>query len=324
MVIVGSKMKTWDDNLRLGHSNILVAESCEWESHMLEISPKIILINNIEWDHPDYFASLTHTVSVFQKYVNKLTKDNLLIINSDNKASKSIKSKSKVFTFGIKDQKANLLAKNIKINSKTHTQTFDVYLFNKKIDNYSISMPGIINIYNALASIAIAINFEIPSSKIKQALACFPGIWRRFEKVGKYKGATVISDYGHHPTAIKQTLQAAKDFYPNQRIILAFQPHHHSRVKSLLKDFVKCFDQADLVILEEIYSVAGRENEKEQNSISSKDIISKILKHNPKLKMFYAKDNQEVLTEINKNIKKGDILIIMGAGSIYNIIKELK
>jgi len=324
MVIVGSKMKSWDDNLRLGHSDILVAESCEWKSHMLEISPEIILINNIEWDHPDYFKSLDQTVSVFQKYVNKLTKNQLLIINADDKASKKIKTKSKVFSFGIQNSKANLLAKNIIINPKTHTQTFDVYLFNKKIDNYSISMPGIINVYNALASIAVAINFEISSVEIKKALKSFPGIWRRFENVGKYKGATVISDYGHHPTAVRQTLKAARDFYPNHRIVLAFQPHHHSRTLSLVKDFVKCFDNADILILEEIYAVPGREQEKEIKSINSEDLIKKIQKHNPKLEILYSKDNEEMLKRIDQNVKKKDVLIIMGAGNIYNLIKSLK
>ena len=324
MVIVGSKMKTWDDNLRLGHSNVLVAESCEWKAHILEISPNVILINNIEWDHPDYFKNLNQTVSIFQKYVNKLTKNQLLIINADDKASKLIKTKSKIFSFGINNKKANLLAKNIKINSKTHTQAFDVYLFNKKIDNYSISMPGIINVYNALASISVAINFEIPSLKIKKALKDFPGIWRRFENVGKYKGATIISDYGHHPTAVRQTLQAARDFYPNHRIVLAFQPHHHSRTLSLLKDFVKCFDNADVLILEEIYAVPGREQEKEIKSINSEDLIKKIQKHNSKLKILYSKDNNEVLENINKTIKKNDVVIVMGAGAIYGVISKLK
>ncbi len=322
-VVVGSKMKFWEDNLRLGKSDILVAESCEWQAHMLEISPNVILINNLEWDHPDYYKSLDKMIATFQKYVNKLTKNQLLVINNDDKNLKTIKTKSKIFTFGIQNQKSNLIAKNIKINPQTHKQTFDVYLNQKKFSSFEISMPGIINVYNSLASIAVAVNFNISSSKIKESLKKFPGIWRRFEIVGKYKGATIISDYGHHPTAVKQTLQAAKGFYPKQRIVLVFQPHEHTRTKKLFKDFIKCFDSADFVILEEIFTVPGRESKKEISSVSSKDVIKSVLKHNPKLKMVYTKDNKDTKEKLNKNIKKGDIVIIMGAGSIYGVLKSL-
>jgi len=132
----------------------------------------------------------------------------------------------------------------------------------------------------------------------------------------------LISDYGHHPTAIKETLKAVKEFYPHKRIILAFQPHEHTRTKVLLKEYIKSFDNADLIIFEEIFTVPGRESKQEISMINSKEVVEKIKRYNPKLKIKYAKDNEEVKSLIKSNLKKNDILIIMGAGNIYNIIKE--
>lgn len=133
----------------------------------------------------------------------------------------------------------------------------------------------------------------------------------------------LISDYGHHPTAVKETINAVKSFYKNKRLVLAFQPHEHTRTKVLLKNYIKAFDKADVVIFEEIYTVPGRESKAEIDTISSKTVVSKIKKHNPKLNISYAQDNQAVIDQIKSNLKKNDIVIIMGAGTIYNLIKAL-
>jgi len=134
----------------------------------------------------------------------------------------------------------------------------------------------------------------------------------------------VISDYGHHPTAVKATIEATREFYKNKRIVLAFQPHEHTRTKVLLKDYIKAFDKADAVIFEEIYTVPGRESKKEIALIKGIDVVKKIQKHKPNLKITYAKDNDEVISLIRSIIKKDDVLIIMGAGEIYNIISKFK
>jgi len=288
------------------------------------MSPDTILINNLELDHPDYYKNIQHLISVFQKYVNKLKKNQLLIINGDDKNLKKITTKSKLLTFGVKNVKSDIVAKNIKINIKKHNQTFDVFVFGKKFDNFEIELPGLINVYNTLAAISVAFSFGVKGAEIKKALKQFPGIWRRLEKLGKYKGATIFSDYGHHPTAVKATLQAIKTFYPGHRIVLAFQPHEHTRTKVLLPYFVKCFDEADVLVLGEIYTVPGREHKKEIISISSLDLIKKIQNHNKKLKIIYAKDYVAILDNLDKEIKRGDIVLIMGAGNIYNIVSKLK
>lgn len=340
-VIIGSKLKEWNGNMRLGKSNILIAEACEWKAHFLELHPNTILINNIELDHPDFYKSEKHMIEVFQKFVNKLKKDDLLIINSDSKQSKKIQTKSKVFSFGI-NSKADLMAKNIYVDDKKLLQVFDLYLKDYPLGRIETHLPGIINVYNILGAISIAINYGIDIKDIQKSLLNFNGIWRRFERIGYFDKdkkfnfikdinkidlkdkALVISDYGHHPTAIKETLKATKEFYKNKRIILAFQPHEHTRTKVLLKEYISAFNEADLVFFEEIFTVQGRESKKEISMINSLEVIEKIQKKNPKLNISYAKDNSEILNLIKLNIKKNDVLIIMGAGNIYNTIKELK
>ena len=344
-VIVGSKLKSWDGNLRMGSSNILIAEACEWKAHFLEMHPNTIVINNLELDHPDCYKDEQSMLKTFQKFVNKLTKDNLLILNNDSKLLKNITTKSKIFTFGIKN-KADLMAQNITIDDIKKTLSFDLYLRGYPLSKIEMNLPGVINVYNALASIAVALNYDVSINDAKKALIAFGGIWRRFDRIGyfaftkstrKYipiknianfkfdqNKALVISDYGHHPTAILETLKATKELYKNHRIVLAFQPHEHTRTKVLEKDYIKCFDLADVLILEEIYTVTGRESKKEIAMISSKDVLQKIQKRNKNIKAFFAKNNDEVSKLIDENIKPNDILIIMGAGEIYNTTKNLK
>ncbi len=344
-VIVGSKLKAWDGNLRLGSSDILIAEACEWKAHFLEMMPKTIVINNLELDHPDCYKDEHSMLKTFQKFTNKLKKDDLLILNNDSKLLKQIKIKSKAFSFAIKN-KADLMAKNIETNQKTKLLSFDLFLYGKFIDKITLTLPGEINVYNALASIAVALNYNVNIKDIKKALLKFEGIWRRFDRIGYFEfkkdkkqyykikniskfefkdnRSLVVSDYGHHPTAIEETLKATKDLYKKCRIVLAFQPHEHTRTKVLLAKYAKCFTLADVLILEEIYTVFGRESKKEIAMISSIDVIKKIEKVNKKTKTFFAKNNNGVLELISKNIKPKDIILIMGAGEIYNATKKLE
>ncbi len=323
-VVVGSKMKFWEDNLRLGKSKYLVAEACEWKAHMLQIQPKIIILNNLELDHPDYYKNVSQEIQTFQKFANKLKTQDLLILNGDDKNLAKIKPKSRILTFGIKNKRTDLIAKNIRVNSKKHLQTFEIYYQKKSLGQFEIKLPGIINVYNCLGPILVALNLNIDVKTIKLALKSFPGLWRRLEKICYYKKALIFADYGHHPTAVRQTLKAIKDFYPKNRIVLIFQPHEHTRTKVLFSDYTKSFDQADVLILNEIYTVPGRENQKQINSVSSKDLAQAIQRRNKKIKIIYTQNLDQTKQALDSLIKPKDIVIIMGAGDIYKIIAKLK
>lgn len=357
-VIVGSKVPQWKGNLRLSTDFIrnksvirspLVVEACEWRAHMLNLNPQIIILTNLEEDHLDYYQDINHLVRTFQKYIDKLPSKGSLILNADDSNLKKLKPKCKVITYGI-NNKADLMAQNIIV--KNNRQEFDLIFGsdllsfkNRKIRplKLKIKIPGIFNIYNVLAASAASLSLGVKPKVIKKVLENFKGIWRRFEvkelkiknrppncrrKTDKLK---IVSDYAHHPTAVRETIKAAKEFYPHCRIVAVFQPHHRNRTKKLFNDFVQSFDMADLIILSEIYDVAGREKIEDMD-ISSKDLVNAIrmrmqIKTNKNTdfkEIFYTKDLAETKKRLLEIIQPGDVVLIMGAGDIYKLIPELE
>jgi len=294
-VIVGSKIKHlgWDENLRVGQSKYLVVEGCEWQAHMLELKPKIIVLTNIEKDHLDYYKTFKNLKEAFKKYVRKLPKNGLLVINADDKVCLEIakSAKCKVVTYGIK---------------------------NKPFPQFTLRIPGRFNVYNALAASTCALELGVKPEIIKKVLTNFKGIWRRFQKMGEYKGALIFSDYAHHPTAVKETLGAAKETYPDRRLVVVYQPHHFDRTKRLFSSFVKAFDKADFVILNEIYDVPGREVARK---ISSRNLVRELKKR--KIKAVFSKDLKETKKILLRQVEKDDIVLIMGAGDIYQLSTSL-
>jgi UDP-N-acetylmuramate--alanine ligase len=354
LVIVGSKVNQplWDENLRMTKSNFRVAknlvknkyfvvEACEYQANMLNLHPQIIVLTNIEEDHLDYYKNINDIRKTFQKYIEKLPKNGILIANGDDKniqlILKKIKKKIKIITFG-QNKNVNfqicpvrrLLSNGVGNMDKKLGQvkfTFQNLNF-KGLNNFKINesveftlqIPGLFNIYNAIAASAVAIKLGISLSVIKNVLANFKGIWRRFEKIKEKNGSIFISDYAHTPTAISGTILAAKDFYQTRRIIVVFQPHHRDRTKKLFNDFVKSFDQVDFLILCEIFDVKGREDEKNKD-ISSKDLIKEIKKRSAlkNKQVLYANNLEETKKIILENLKPNDLILLLGAGDIYKI-----
>jgi len=335
-VIVGSIVPRYDNNLRIGKSKYFVAEACEYERSFLNLYPKIIILNNIELDHTDYYRDLDDMKSAFREFISHLPEDGILICNSDDKEIQNSKSqiqnhKFQILSFGL-DEINNLRGYDVKFESgKTK---FKVSYNSKDLGEFVLKMPGLFNVYNALGVIALGLILGISAEIIKKSLANFSGIWRRFEVKGKYKNALVISDYAHHPTAVKATIEAARKFYPDKRIFAVFQPHQHNRTKKLYQDFLKSFDSVDVLILSEIFDVAGREEVSDQD-VGSLQLIKDIRKRINKKKLeirncklgidsvFYARNLKETKKLIDANIKTDDILLIMGAGDIYKVADEL-
>ena len=314
-VIVGSIVPQWNSNFRLGKSNILVVEACEWKAHMLEIDPNIIVLTNIAEDHLDYYTDLKHIKKTFQKFVDKLPKDGLLIKNKDDDNSIGIHFKGKTINFG-KNEIADYSFNNLSI--KDNSQYFTVNKSDKKISDFVLPIPGEYNIYNTVSSIVVADYLGINKHQIWNSVNEFNGVWRRFEKIGKFKNNLVISDYAHHPDSIQQLLKAVKDFYPDNNLIAIFQPHHHNRTKTLLKDFAKSFKLADSVIINKIYQVQGREDQ-EKEDITSLDLIKAINQDN----IFYAENFKDIKKILRKINPENSIILFIGAGDIDNLAREI-
>lgn len=312
-VIVGSEIKQFGSNARLGQDKkYFIVEACEHQEHMLKLNPKAIILTNIEEDHLDYYRDLEQIVIAFQNYINKLPKDGVLVKNEDDSESRDLGFDGKIITYGI-DKKAQVSAKKIKVEGQNQS-------FNIGNLNFQLKIPGRFNIYNALAvytfcSKQLGIKEEI----IQKALAAFTGTGRRFEILGEYRGAKVISDYAHHPTAVAGVIKAAKEFYPEKRIFVVFQPHQRTRTQKLFKQFVSAFDQADFIILPEIYDVPGRESGAEK--ISSQDLVGEIEKRGKYV--FFAPNFEKVEQLIHEHLERGDLLLILGAGDIYRLAEKL-
>jgi len=339
-VIVGSKVKDWDGNLRIGTSKYFVVEGDEYRAHMMELNPKAIILNNLEFDHPDFYRDLTHYIDTFQDFVNKLPADGYFIYNRDDK---NIKERLEipnchVLTFGLEDPSADLIVKNIKIEHGR--QIFKPVYKGQELRDFNLQIPGKFNILNALGASLMALELGVNPDMVKNTLSQYTGAWRRFEIIGKISdltpdknGALVISDYAHHPTEVTKTIAAAKEFYPDKRLLVVFQPHQIQRTKSLFDDFVKTFAQspADVVILSEIYDVAGREEKDVTKRVSSNDLLDKIVLTESKKLIagiksslyYFASDLTETKAKILSEVQTNDVVLILGAGDIDKVAREL-
>jgi UDP-N-acetylmuramate--alanine ligase len=192
------------------------------------------------------------------------------------------------------------------------------------LGDFTMSLPGRFNVMNALAAATAALELGVSADDIAATLREFAGIWRRFERVGEFRGATIISDYGHHPTAVRGTLEAARSFYPGRRIVLAFQPHHHNRTRKLFDEFVAAFDGADLLLLAEVYDVAGREAD---DRVSSRDLVEAVRardeERGAEREVLFGGTAAETQLRLENLIRPGDVVLVMGAGDIYTVARKL-
>lgn len=319
-VIIGGRVPEWDNNLHLGSGDLFVAEGCEYKRSMLCLNPQVIVLTNIEEDHLDYYKDINDILDAFTEYVLKLKKDDLLVYNIDDENCCNVASKTfaKKVSFGLTES-ADIYAQNI--TSSCGEQSFEFVAFGEIIGRFVTKLPGTYNIYNILAAAATAFNLGVGGVFLQRALDNFTGIWRRFEHVGVLDEAVVISDYAHHPTAIRGTLRAAREFFPDKKILAVFQPHHQDRTLKLFDGFATAFSDADEVIVAEIYHVCGREEMGDK--ISSESLVSAIEKNNPDKKIFYAKDIKTAESMARGRAKDFDVILIMGAGDIDQVARRL-
>lgn len=291
-VFVGSIVPGWElGNVRVGASDILIIEGDESKQKMVKLWPETTAITNIEADHLDQYRDLNHIIATFQEIADKTT--GKVFINSKDPNSQHI--------------------------SSSHLETFDASI----IGDTKLTMPGAFNRMNASVATVVAEEYGIDHAVALSSLSTFPGIWRRFERVGTFNGAQIISDYGHHPTAVAGTLAGAREFFPNSRIVLLFEPHQHNRTKELFAEFSESFGGADVLILSEIYGVLGRTDAKDL-SISSKTLLDAAMKsaHPPK-EGHYAKDLVDAESQLRNIVKEGDVVIVMGAGDVDVVARNL-
>lgn len=322
-VQVGGKHKKLGNlNYRIGESEYFILEACEYVDSFLNFPHHTATILNIDEDHLDYFSGIDEIKQSFKKFILNIKNNGILVMNKDDINSMDVleqvsdellKRNVSIYTFSLSDPTANIYAKNISCNIKGF-YSFDVTDNETgKTYSYYLTVPGIHNVYDALAAITTAHAHGIDFNDMKKTLNEFCGAKRRFELKATLKNNILIyDDYSHHPTEIKATLAAAKQKHPN-KIIAIFQPHTYSRTKELLDDFAASFFDADIVIIPDIYAA----REIDDGSISSKDLVDKLKIQN--LDAHYIKDFNDIVKYVKSIVKPNDIILTLGAGDVTKI-----
>jgi UDP-N-acetylmuramate--alanine ligase len=319
-VIVGGRVPGWDNNLRIGESDIFVVEGCEYKRSMMSLQPHMIVLTNVEEDHLDYYKDLEDIIDAFSDYIQKLTEDDVLFYNTDDENTIRVSEfmVGRAVPFGL-SKDAVIRAKDVVVSNGA--QSFTLMVFGKELGTLTLHVPGIFNVYNVLAAASVAFDIGVSFDDIQKAVENFNGTWRRFEKVGEFECATIISDYAHHPTAVKGTIKAARDFYPDKKILAVFQPHSKDRTIKLFDEFVESFAEADEVIISEIYEVRGREET--GSDISSKDLVREIFDRGGVDKITFSKDLETTEKLLKKKVKDFDVVLVMGAGDIDTVARKI-
>ena len=314
---VGAILKQINGNNRVGNSKYFILESCEYVESFLKFSPKSTIVLNIDNDHLDYFKNLDNIIKAFQKYVALLPYDGLLVVNADDPNCFKLRSftDARCVTFGIESEKANYIARNIVFDNRGFAK-FDVYHNNTYFLEIKLSVPGVHNVLNALACIALCTEYGIDKYDIKSALLKFTGANRRFELVGSYQNIDIYDDYAHHPSEILATANAMKNKKYRQSWVI-FQPHTYSRTKNLLDDFAKVLTNFDNIIVTDIYAA----REINTYDISSKDLVNKI--HALGKTAIYISSFDDIAKFINERACPNDIVLTLGAGTVTEIGRKI-
>ena len=311
---VGAYLKQIKGNYRVGNSEHFIIEACEYVESFLKFSPKSEIILNIDNDHLDYFKNFDNIKNAFIKYTKLLPDDGILVLNGDDSSCVELAkyTNCKKIFYGIKNKNVDFYADNITFN-KDGFAKFDVINNNKTLGSIELSVPGIHNISNALAALALSIEYEISFLDIKNALLKFTGAHRRFEYKGKIDNkSSVYDDYGHHPTEIMATVNLLKNKEFNKSWVI-FQPHTYSRTKNLLDDFANALINFDNIIILDIYAA----REKNTYGINSEDLVKKIKSFGKDAK--YIPDFNDCSNFVKENVQKNDIVITLGAGTVTKI-----
>jgi UDP-N-acetylmuramate--alanine ligase len=316
-VIVGGRLGgLGGSNARLGDGDWTVVEADEYDRSFLQLLPTVAIINNIEPEHMDIYENYEDLKQTFVQFANKVPFYGFIAACIDDEGIKEIlpEVKKKIITFGL-SKSADYRGDNIR-HSEFSTE-FDVFNKGKELGTAKINIPGEHNVKNALATISVGLELGLDFDVITKALASFTGVNRRFEIKGQLDGMLIIDDYAHHPTEIKATLKAAKDGF-GKRIIAVFQPHTYTRTAEFYKDFARSFDDADILIVTDVYAA----REKPIEGITGKLVADFAQKYNHR-NVYYCPTISEVYDLVLKLYQSDDMLITLGAGDIWKLNEKL-
>ncbi|MEA3546174.1 MAG: UDP-N-acetylmuramate--L-alanine ligase [Thermodesulfobacteriota bacterium] len=316
-VVIGGQVNSLGSNAKLGDGEFLVAEADESDGSFLQLAPVVDVVTNIDFEHVDFYKDLDAIKAVFLKFINKIPFYGaaILCLDDEHIADLLPKIKKRIITYGLTPQ-ADLYARDIRVDGLV--STFMVCRGERELGAVSFALPGLHNISNALAAIAVGLEIEIDFDVIAQALASFTGVKRRLEIKGEKNGITVIDDYGHHPTEIRATLAALRASWPEKRLVVMFQPHRYSRTAGLFKEFCTAFHEADVLIMTDIYAAS----EEPVAGVSTENLLTAI-KERGQRHVHYVAAIEHLPSAVAPMLRSGDIVLTLGAGNVWRAGEQL-
>ena len=316
-IVVGGKVDCLGGNAKLGQGDFLVAEADESDGSFLKMSPTIAVVTNIDREHLDFYEDLDDIKKSFLSFIDRIPFYGLAVLCLDNEPVQKLipKIKKRHTTYGMSVQ-ADFQAENVKFEGLK--SFFSIKHNGEFLGDITLNLPGIHNVYNSMASIAVGMELDIDFEVIKNALKTVEGVQRRLEIKGEINGITVVDDYGHHPSEIKVTLQAAKESWPDRRKVVVFQPHRYTRTRALFDDFTRAFYQSDILVVLPVYA-AG---EKKIEGVESDLMCEEIRAHGHR-KVICKKSIKGAVSHLKNILKPGDILLTLGAGDVWKVGEEI-
>ena len=315
--VIGATLCGEDQNGWAGDGELLVAESCEYQRNFLNLSPQHAVILGIEADHFDSFADIDEIESAFAEFADRVSPSGTLLLNGDCPRCVSIadRTASTAEMFSLQKTSDWWAAdwRSLRRGSR-----FRVFARNRFVTEISLPIPGRHNVQNALAAVALCVRLGVPVQEIRESIAEFPGIQRRYERVGFWRGVTIIDDYAHHPTAVRATLETVRQEYPERRVWCLFQPHQVLRTRRLMSEFAGAFTAADEILLTKVYRV--RESVDADAKSASIELTAGIVAHGGHCRYVDSLDRMVRISEDES--RPGDVVVIMGAGDIDRIRHE--
>jgi UDP-N-acetylmuramate--alanine ligase len=316
-VVIGGKLKSIGSNAVLGQGDFIVAEADESDGSFLKFSPTIAVVTNIDNEHLDFYADLDAIKTVFSDFLDRIPFYGLAVLCLDNEPLQDLipQLKKRYTTYGMSSQ-ADFHIRDVSFGNQK--SAFNIYHSGEKLGHINLNLPGIHNVYNATASIAVGVELNIAFDRIKSALETVEGVQRRLEVKGETNGVTVIDDYGHHPTEIKITLKTLEENWPDRRKVVVFQPHRYSRTQALFNEFARAFYQSDVLVVMPIYAAS----EKKIEGVSSQNLCEAIKAHGHK-EVLCADGFKAALSHLKQILQPRDVLLTLGAGDVWKVGTEV-
>lgn len=314
-VLIGGDLPAWGGNARLGGSDLFVTEACEAYDSFLDLDPTIAVVTNAEADHLDYYGDLDNVLRSFRKFLSQVSETVILGAYDPNlqMLGRELREQAagpRVVTFGL-DEDAALRAVHVDMSGTG--ASYDAMWQGALLGRVHLRVPGLHNIKNSLAALAAGLVLGAPFAPLAEGLHAFVGTGRRFETLGETPaGVLVIDDYAHHPTELRATLAAARQAYPDRRVVAVFQPHLPSRTRDFLADFAESFGDADLVVLTDIYLA----REQPLEGVTGASLAALAADRRGAGCVTYVNDKRALPARLAELTRPGDLVLTLGAGDI--------